>query len=410
MFDLTQITASEQGRRAAIAGSLAADADALLALNRAIHGYAEISFQEHRSAQEITDYLAARGFTVEHGAGGLETAFVATAGSGEFTVGFCIEYDALPEIGHGCGHNVITGASVGAAVALASVADELGITVQAIGTPAEEHGGGKQLMLDAGVFDGVDMALMTHAGPEIPTMNVIGADSNSVVRVRATFTGRGAHAAAAPDRGINALDAVVVSQVAVGLLRQQIPSTNRVAVIVREGGYETNIIPERAVADFEVRATTLAEHHALFARVKACFEAGALATGCTVEFADIEPLYEPLTQNEVIGRHWNEAMGSFGYDVALNPPRLAGSTDMGNVSNRIPSIHPLAGITGVTCALHTADFAAAAITDAADQVMFQSALAMAWAAEAVASNDEERTQIRADKEALRMALAQASAD
>lgn len=404
MFDLSAVAEASEGRRATIARALTEISTDLLALTRDIHAHPEVSFEEHRSAAAIADFLTTHGFAVERGAGGLETAFVATAGSGDFTVALCVEYDALPEVGHACGHNLILGASVGAAVALASVADEIGITVQAIGTPAEEHGAGKQALLDAGVFDGVDMAMMTHGAPETTTMNVIGSSSNSVVRTRATFTGRGAHAAAAPSAGINALDAVVVSQVAVGLLRQQLPDSQRVAVIVRAGGEVTNIIPERAVADFEVRATPLAAHHELVGRVRRCFEAGALATGCSVAFEDLEPLYEPLTQNELIGRFWNEAMESFGYSIEGSLGASPASTDMGNVSNRIPSIHPFAGIRGVTAALHTAGFADAAVTPEADDLLFQSALAMAFAGDAIGGDGQHRHQIRADAAALRSAL------
>lgn len=402
MFDPT--AAGLSGHGAAIAATLEEHSDALVALSKDIHAHPEIAFEEHRSSAAIEDFLEARGFDVQRGAGGLDTAFVASVGGGDFVVAFCVEYDALAGVGHGCGHNIILGASVGAAVALAPLADELGIQIRAIGTPAEEHGGGKPILIDAGVFDDVSMAMMIHPAPQTSTMNVVGSTSNSVVRYRVTFTGRGAHAAAHPSDGVNAADATVIAQVALGLLRQQLPDSSRVAAIVREAGELTNIIPARSVVDFEVRATTLAAHDDLLARARRCFEAGALASGCSVEFTELEPLYEPLTQNELIGELWNEGMARLGYSIEGSLGLSPASTDMGNVSNRIPAIHPFAGITGVEVPLHTAAFRDAADTDPAYDLMLQSALVMAWASAQVAADPQHRQRILDDRLALRAAL------
>src|SRR5699024_4067731 len=190
------------------------------------------------------------------------TAFTATVGHGPLTVAVCAEYDALPGVGHACGHNLIDGAAVATALALQPVAEELGLRVKVVGTPAEEHGGGKVLLLERGVLDDVDLALMIHALPRDHGYNPQGSTTQAVGRYRATYRGRGTHAAVAPHRGINAADAAVLAQVAVGLLRQQIPGDHRVSAVVAHGGDTTNIIPDTAVVDFECRAFTMPEFEA----------------------------------------------------------------------------------------------------------------------------------------------------
>lgn len=287
----------------------------VLSLARSLHARPELSFEETESAAAITALLAEGGLTVEHGTGGLPTAFTATAGSGNLTVALCVEYDALPEVGHACGHNLIAGASVAAALALAPYADELGITLKAIGTPAEEHGGGKSLLLEAGAFDGVGLALMVHPVQDGVSYNPAGTTAQAVGRYRAVFSGRAAHAAAAPHQGVNAADGATIAQVAIGLLRQQIPGDHRVALFVSEAGVATNIIPERAVVDFECRAFTLPEYEALLARVRRCFEGAALASGTEVVIEATEPLYEPLVQDDALAGYWTAAMESFGRDT-----------------------------------------------------------------------------------------------
>ncbi|MFD1212640.1 M20 family metallopeptidase [Arthrobacter sp. GCM10027362] len=388
----TDITARNGGLRAQLAAGVERWHDAVLALARGIHAHPELSFAEERSAEAIAALLEEAGFAVERGAGGLPTAFTATYGSGELTVGLCAEYDALPRIGHACGHNLIAGASVAAALALAPHADELGITLRVIGTPAEEHGGGKALLLQAGEFDGVGLAMMVHPVQEGASYNPAGTSAQAVGRYRAVFTGKAAHAAAAPHQGINAADAATLSQVAVGLLRQQIPGDHRVASYVAEGGHATNIIPDRAVVEFECRAFTLPEYEALLDRVRRCFEGAALATGTMLLIEPTEPVYEPLLQDVDLSAHWTAAMEEFGRDVTPGPGLTGGSTDMGNVSRVIPSLHPWLPIPGADAPIHSLGFAALADTPAAYEVMFEAAVALAWTAAAAAADPQQRAR------------------
>ncbi|MFJ9174849.1 M20 family metallopeptidase [Streptomyces sp. NPDC102360] len=364
----------------------------VLSLARSLHARPELSFEETESAAAITALLAEGGFTVEHGTGGLPTAFTATAGSGDLTVALCVEYDALPGVGHACGHNLIAGASVAAALALAPYADELGITLKAIGTPAEEHGGGKTLMLEAGAFDGVGLALMVHPVQDGVSYNPAGTTAQAVGRYRAVFSGRAAHAAAAPHQGVNAADGATIAQVAIGLLRQQIPGDHRVALFVSEAGVATNIIPERAVVDFECRAFTLPEYEALLARVRRCFEGAALASGTEVVIEATEPLYEPLVQDDALAGYWTAAMESFGRDTTSGGRLGGGSTDMGNVSQVIPSLHPWLSIPGAEVPIHSHGFAAVADTDAAYELMLEAARALAWTVVDAAGDPEQRAR------------------
>lgn len=372
--------------RARITASVADHRLAVEAVARTIHANPELAFGEHAAAAALSAFFDEYGWAVQRKVGGLDTAFTATHGHGPVTVAVCLEYDALPGIGHGCGHNLIAGAGALAALALAEVADDLGLTVRAIGCPAEEHGGGKVPLLDAGVFDGCDLAVMVHTVPDGIRANPAGTSSQAVGRYRATFTGQVSHAAAAPHLGVNAADAVVVSQVAIGLLRQQIPGDHRISANVVRVGDVTNIIPGHATVDFECRAFTIEAYEALLPRVQACFEAGALATGCTVEITSEEPVYEPLVQDERLSAAWADALRDLGVDPEAGIPLPGGSTDMGNVSRRIRSIHPWLPLRGVTAPIHTAEYAAAAATDEAYAAMCLGATALALAVAADVSS------------------------
>ena len=203
--------------------------EALIGLSHWIHANPELGYQETLASGWVAEWLEKAGFAVDHGVAGLDTAVFGTIGPGPFNVAFLVEYDALPEVGHACGHNVIAAASVGAAVALAAVAEQLGIRVTVIGTPAEEGGAGKVLLMEAGAFEGVHCALMVHPGPSDQlSPEVLAAQSLDV-----TYTGKSAHAGAFPERGINAGDAMVVAQVAIGLLRQSLLATDRVVHGIR---------------------------------------------------------------------------------------------------------------------------------------------------------------------------------
>lgn len=379
-------------RRDSISAAFAAGREAVHAVARAIHAEPETAFEEHRAHGRCADLLERSGFAVERGIAELPTAFRARIGTGSLVAALCVEYDALPEIGHGCGHNLIAGASLGAALALADLVDELDLTLLVIGTPAEEHGSGKQLLLDRGVFDGVHLSLMAHPTPHTDTYDVLGSTSQAVGRWRATYTGRGAHAAANPTDGINANDAAVIAQVAAGLLRQRMRDGQRLALVPQQTGV-TNIVPETAVVDFECRALTMPEFEQLRTQLVACFEAGAVATGCTLEIATSEPVYEPLLQDEVLGAAWNEAMATLGRPLAGSLGVMAASTDMGNVSRRVPGLHPFVGITGAGGALHTREFAEHAASDEGYRLMDDCALALAWVVRDVAADPARRALV-----------------
>jgi amidohydrolase len=367
---------------------------------RAIHGDPETADDEHRAVDRLEALLSGAGFTVDRSPGE-PTAFVATAGSGGTTVAVCLEYDALPEIGHACGHNLIAGAGALAALVLAEAAEALDLTVMAIGCPAEERGGGKIPLISEGAFSGVDLAIMIHTVPDGIRLDPRGTSSQAIGQFLATYTGRAAHAAAAPHLGRNTTDAVVVAEVALALLRQQVPSDHRLSANVVRSGVVPNVIPDHATIEFECRAWTLGEYEALRQRVFRCFEAGALATDCALTIEAVGRPYEPLLQDDLLGSLWCEALTDLGLDPAEGVPLAGGSTDMGNVSRYVPSLHPWVRLPGVTASLHSVAYAEAAGTDEAYDVMARSALAMAWTVAGVATDASAITQLRARRSALR---------
>ncbi len=349
--------------------------DALVALSHAVHGDAEIGFEEHTSSARVASALTAAGFDVQHGVAGLETAVLARVGSGPLNVGICAEYDALPGIGHACGHNVIAAAAVGAGIGLAEVADDLGLTVTVLGTPAEEGGGGKILMMEGGAFDGLNAAMMVHPAPEeaatIPCL--------AVQHFDVLYRGRSAHASAYPQLGINAADALTVAQVAIGLLRQHIKPTDRIHGIVTDGGDAPNIVPERTAGQWYARAATLAELAELYPRVQRCFEAGALATGAEVRFEEPGPAYSEFLHDLDLVATWSAEARAIGRQLPDQPmdEGLAGSTDMANVSLAMPTIHPMLAIDADGAVNHQPEFTAACIRPSADQAVRDGAVAMA---------------------------------
>lgn len=404
-MDFEALIDSTQGVKSQIAQAVAEAAPQILATAQAIHADPELSFEEHRAAERVSTLLEQHDFEVTRGVAGLPTSFVAQRGSGPFVVAVVCEYDALPRVGHACGHNLIAGAGAAAGIGMGPFVDQLGITLRVIGTPAEEHGGGKVALLEHGIFDDVDVSLMIHTVQDGLTHDPRGTSSQAVGRYRATFRGTASHAAAAPHLGVNAADAVVVAQVAVGLLRQQLPSAHRVALYVAEAGHVTNIIPDTAVVEWECRTFAMEEFGALYDKVRNCFAAGALASGCTVDFEDTEPLYEPLVQDETLGQHWCDAIASLGYDMDTKRALSGGSTDMGNVSRRVPSLHPWMSIPDVHVGIHSHAYAEAADTEAAYKVMFDGGLAMAWTVASLVSSPGDVERVRASAAELRSGTA-----
>jgi amidohydrolase len=363
--------------------------DALVDLSHRIHAHPELKFEEERSSAWTAELLADGGLAVEHGVCDLPTAFIARAGSGPLHIALCAEYDALPGIGHACGHNIIAAGAVGAALALAPIADDLGITVSVIGTPAEEGGGGKIFLLERGAFDGVHASLMVHPAPIDGLRPRVSAVAHFEVRA----TGRASHAAAAPQLGINAADALTVAQVAIGLLRQHIRTTDQVHGIVLDGGDAANIVPAHASADFMVRATTVEELGELRPRVERCFEAGALATGAHIEIHDECPTYTHMEHDDELVALYREGSESLGREYS--DFEMTFSTDMGNVSLAMPSIHPCIGIDTAGAVNHQPEFAAACVNASADRAVRDSALGMALTVIAAASSGEARDRLLA---------------
>ncbi|WP_433624341.1 M20 family metallopeptidase [Nocardia sp. CA-120079] len=377
---------------AAAEAAILAAAPELVALSHSIHAEPELAFEETRSVAKTIAPLAERGFAVETGIADLPTAFRATYGSGELTVGICAEYDALPEIGHACGHNIIAACAVGAGLGLAEVADALGITVVVFGTPAEESGGGKVLMLERGVFDDVAMALMVHPGP----IDIVDARSLALADLSVVFHGHEAHASAAPELGRNAGDAVTVTQVALGLLRQHLRPGQQLHGIVSDGGVAPNIVPGRAELLYYLRAVDSASLDDLMRRASACFEAGALATGCTHEIRTVAPTYTELTPDSGLLFAYREQIVDLGrVPIApeLEAQRPLGSTDMGNVTNVIPGIHPVIGIDAGGAVTHQPGFAAASVNASADRAVTDGAIALARTAIAVARDQVHRDRL-----------------
>ncbi|GHH83309.1 amidohydrolase [Kitasatospora indigofera] len=361
--------------RAHTRAALTARRDEVVALSHSLHAEPELAYEEHRSARKIADLLEGRGFEVTRGVCELPTAFTATAGRGELVVGICVEYDALPGIGHACGHNVNGAAAVAAGLALAPVADELGLTVKLIGTPAEESGGGKVDLLRGGAFDDVAAAMMVHAGPN----DSVGMTSLAISSLRVSYTGRSAHAAAMPHRGINAADAMMIAQVAVAAYRQQLMPGAVVSGIVTAAGDAANVIPAYAAADYDCRARTAGELAELQARVRACFEAGALATGAELAMEAVGNDYADLRQDLAIGRSYQAAAEALGRVVPQSDPSvLGGSTDMGNVSHLVPTIHPMIGYDCGDTIMHNPAFTRFGTSPQADRAVLDGGLAMAW--------------------------------
>ncbi|MGH8160593.1 MAG: M20 family metallopeptidase [Gammaproteobacteria bacterium] len=355
--------------------------DELVDLSHRIHADPELGWEEEHAAAWLTETLADAGFAVEAGICDLPTAFVARAGSGPLHLGICAEYDCLPGIGHACGHNLIAAMAVGAAIAAARVADEAGLTVSVLGTPAEEVGdaGGKVLMLERGAFADLHAAMMVHPAPVDAVMPKMIAASMFEVR----YTGKEAHAAAFPELGINAADALTVAQTAIGLLRQHIRQTDRIHGIITHGGDAPNVVPAHTAAKYIYRSQTLDELKELRPKVHRCFEAGALATGTKLEFLGGEKPYAEVKHDAEIAAFYRrnaEALGRRFPDFGAAGERSAGSTDMGNISLALPAIHPFIGLDSLPAVNHQPEFTAHCITGIADQAVVDGALAMAWTA------------------------------
>lgn len=372
----------------------------LLSLSHRIHANPELGFEEEKACTWLSEELDGAGFDVKRGICDLPTAFVARAGNGPLHIAICAEYDSLPKIGHACGHNMIAAMAVGAAIATAQVANDVGLTVSVIGTPAEEVGNasGKVLLLERGAFSGMHAAMMVHPAPvEILEAHLIAASMFDV-----HYTGKEAHASAFPEMGINAADALTVAQTSIGLLRQHLRQTDRVHGIVTHGGDAPNVIPAHTSARYLVRGENLAQLEEVRAKVYRCFEAGAVAAGCKLEIRGGDKPYADVRYDHEISLIYKrnaEAIGRKFPELGPTMSRLAASTDMGNVSYALPSIHPMIGINSLPAANHQPEFTAHCATEEADKAVMDGALAMAWTAIEMASNTEIRERLIRDARA-----------
>ena len=382
---------TDNGAKAAAQAAFERAEDEVVALSHRIHAHPETKWEEERASTWVGETLAAHGFAVDSGICGLPTAFQARAGSGPLHVVVCAEYDALPGIGHACGHNIIAATAVGAAVALAEVADDVGLTVRVMGTPAEEGGGGKIVLLKGGAFDGAHLAMMTHPAPiDIAEWPIIAAQQFCI-----RYHGKEAHASAYPELGRNAADALTVAGVAIGLLRQHIHAGDRVHGIVTHGGEAPNIVPAHTEAEYIIRGETVADFEVMKERVMRCFEAGALATGTDLEVTPRHEPYAEMHHDPDIAAAYRRNAEALGRTFPPFDPRAAGSTDMGNVSLAIPSIHPAIGIGSLPAVNHQPEFTVHCATPAADRALRDGAIALAWSAVDCATDDTVRSRLLA---------------
>ena len=373
--------------RTAVVKSVDEHRSRLVALSTAIHSHPETAWEEYRACGWVADLLAAAGFAVTPCYLGLPTAFRAVYGTGAFRVGLMAEYDALPGLGHACGHNLIAASSAGAGIALAAVADELDLTIEVYGTPAEEGGGGKIELIDRGAFAGLDLAMMAHPAPVDIAEARPFAVSHSYIR----YDGKAAHAADYPDEGVNANDAFLIAQVALGLLRQQLPDSVRVHGIMTNAGQVPNAIPDVTEGRWYVRAESLAELAAIESRVWRCFEAGALASGAVLTVTPESKPYAEFRADEfalALYRNNAQTLGR-SFDTSASASRMnRASTDMGNVSQLVHSIHPYIGIGSLPATNHQKEFAEHCVGPAAELALTDAATALAWTAiDAVAARN-----------------------
>ena len=351
-------------------------ADVLIDASHEIHEHPELNFEEHFAHDLLTGLLEAEGLPVDRHARGIDTAFEARAGSTGPLIAVLCEYDALPEIGHACGHNIIGTAGLGAGLAAAALAEELGGQVLILGTPAEEGGGGKVYLADRGALDGVDAAMMVHpAGADLVRMDAI-----AIQQLWVEYHGQAAHAAAFPWKGRNALDAAVLGYMNVAALRQHIKPTERIHGVFTKAGDKPNIVPKHTAAQWYVRSPNVRGLEKLKARVFTCLEAGAAAASCEMTHEWKDPAYFDMIDNGPMTELYaaNAArLGRTTVDPSISGTPVVGSTDMGNVSYRVPSIHPMIKVAPPHVSIHSPEFTAYARSEDGDRAVLDGAKAMA---------------------------------
>jgi amidohydrolase len=373
-----------------ITGEISARHGELSELSRKLHANPEIAFEEYRSSALLTEFLERHGFTVEKGICRLPTAFKASYGRGGPVIAFLAEYDALPKLGHACGHNLIATSAVAAGLAARQAADACGGSVAVFGTPGEELLGGKIIMAERGAFDGVDIAMITHpGGGTFFTMNTLACET-----LKVQFHGAATHAATRPEAGVNALEAMVQSYNAINSLRQHVPARTRISGIITDGGEAPNIVPAHTAATFIIRAENDRCLEELKAKVINCFAGAAMATGAKLEYEWGEH-YAAVLNNTALAALFERNMRELGRYIPLDDDVARNfSTDVGNVSQLVPTIHPFVAIAPGDVPIHTPAFAEAAATADALDCLLDAAAAMAMTAADLLDSPAKLAEVR----------------
>jgi amidohydrolase len=377
--------------KAAVRSEIDARHHQLNELSLMIHSNPELGFQENKAVAWLTQYLKENGFSIERGICELPTAFKGSYGQGKPAMAILAEYDALPKLGHACGHNLIAASAVGAGIASKLAIDQFGGSILVIGTPAEELSGGKAIMAERGGFNNLDVAMMVHPGVhDTATIQALACQALEV-----EFFGKAAHSAARPEAGINALEAMLQSFVAINSLRQHIGGKARIHGIITDGGESANVVPAHSAGVFLVRAEDNTHLDELRQRVINCFVGAATASGARLEYRWGDVSYAPLRSNLTLAQLFKQNMESLGRKVKLADPRIAfGSTDMGNVSQLVPSIHPIVAIASKEVVVHSPQFASAAASEVGSHGLFDGAKALAMTVVDLVANPEIMTKIK----------------
>lgn len=377
--------------KASVAAEIEAHRHQLTELSLKIHANPELGFEEVKAAEWLTQYLEENGFSVERGVFRMPTAFKASYGKGKPAIAILAEYDALPHLGHACGHNLIAAAAIGAGVASKLAIDQLGGSILVIGTPAEELYGGKAIMAGRGAFNDLDIAMMVH--PETHDAAITHALACQTLEVE--FLGKAAHAAAQPERGINALEAMLLSFTAINSLRQHIKSTARIHGIITDGGEAANIVPAHSAGNFIVRAEDDAYLDELKQKVINCFIGAATASGAQLQYKWGDTRYAPMRNNLPLAQLFIRNMELLERRVALSEADSGfGSTDMGNVSQLVPSLHAFVAIAGKETLIHSPQFAAAAASERGTEGMLDAAKALAMTVVDLLGNPETVAKVK----------------
>jgi len=381
----------EETMKASVINEVDANRSQLGELSLRIHSNPELGFEEAQAADWLTRYLEQNGFSVKRGICDLPTAFEASYGSGKPVIGIMAEYDALPNLGHACGHNLISTCAVGAGVASKLVIDRFGGTIRIIGTPAEEIYGGKIVMVGKGAFDDLDIAMMVHPGPYDTAFFYTFAAQGLDIE----FFGKSAHAAAAPETGINALEAMVQSFVAINSLRQHIRDKARIHGVITDGGEMANVVPAHSAANFMVRAEDDSYLEELKQKVLNCFAGAATASGARLEYKWADVCYAAMRNDPILTQLFGKNLQSLGRKVVTpDPGKLVGSTDMGNVSQMVPGLHAFVSITSSGITFHTPEFCEAAASEAGIKGLIDGAKALAMTVVDLLTNPEAVMKIK----------------